>query len=269
MAESEHNELTIDLERIIRERAGNRVPGFVIRWLKRFIHEDFINEFLKRGYVGVEFCEKGVEYLGAQLTIEGLEELPNDGHFTFVSNHPLGAIDGVALGGIIGRKYNGNVKYLVNDLLMNLKGLAPLCIPINKLGSQSRNLPGQVDAAFKSDDHVILFPAGICSRLIDGEIRDLPWGKAFIQKSVQYHRDVVPVHFIAQNSPRFYRVARWCQWLHLKFNLAMLLLPDEMYRSCGKHFTVRFGTPIPWQTFDHSRRPADWAQWVKDLAYQL
>lgn len=269
MSESEHNELTIDLERIIRERAGKRVPGFVIRWLKRFIHEDFINEFLRRGYIGVDFCTKGIEYLGVHLTIEGLDELPSEGRFTFVSNHPLGGIDGVALGGIIGSKYNGHIKYLVNDLLMNIKGLAPLCIGINKFGAQARNLPQLIDGAFQSDNHIIMFPAGICSRKINGVIHDLPWGKAFIQKSVQTQRDVVPIHFIAQNSPRFYRIANWCKRLGIKFNLAQLFLPDEMYRSCGKHFTVRFGKPIPWQTFDHSHSPAEWAQWVQDEVYKL
>ncbi len=266
---SEQNELTIDLERIVRERAGNKVPGFVIRWLKRLIHEDFINEFLRRGHVGVDFCTKGIEYLRVQLNVEGLEELPADGHFTFVSNHPLGGIDGVALGGIIGTKYNGHVKYLVNDLLLNLKGLAPICVGINKIGSQSRNLPQQVDSVFHSDDQVILFPAGICSRKINGQIRDLAWGKAFIQKSIQTQRDVVPVHFIAQNSPRFYRIANWCKRLGIKFNLAMLLLPDEMYRSCGNHYTVRFGKPIPYTTFDTTRRPVEWAEWVKEKVYEL
>ena len=257
---SEQNELTIDLERIVRERAGNKVPCFVIRWLKRLIHEDFINEFLRRGHVGVDFCTKGVEYLRVQLNVEGLEELPADGRFTFVSNHPLGGIDGVALGGIIGTKYNGRVKYLVNDLLLNLKGLAPICVGINKIGTQSRNLPQQVDSVFHSDNQVILFPAGICSRKINGQIRDLQWGKAFIQKSIQTQRDVVPVHFIAQNSPRFYRIANWCKRLGIKFNLAMLLLPDEMYRSCGSHYTVRFGNPIPYTTFNNTRRPSEWAE---------
>ena len=269
MQEHSANDLTIDLERIVRSRAGNRVPGFAIRWLKRLIHEDFINTFLARGYEGVEFCTKGIEYLRVTLTVEGLDELPADGHYTFVSNHPLGGIDGIALGNIIGQKFDGKVRYLVNDLLMNLKGLSTICVPINKLGAQSRNLPRQVDGAFQSDCHIIMFPAGICSRLIDGQIRDLPWGKAFVQKSVQTHRDVVPIFFDAQNSPRFYRVAKWCQRLGIKFNLAMLLLPDEMYRSCGSHFRVRFGKPIPWQTFDHSRRPAEWAQWVHDLVYKM
>ncbi len=266
---SEHDEMTIDLERIVRQRAGKSVPGFVIRWLKRVIHEDFINEFLRRGHVGVDFCTKGVEYLGVTLTIEGLDQLPQEGRFTFVSNHPLGGIDGVALGGIIGTKYDGHVKYLVNDLLLNLKGLAPLCVGINKFGGQSRSLSQQVDSVFHGDDQVIMFPAGICSRKINGQIRDLQWGKAFIQKSVQTQRDVVPIHFIAENSPRFYRIANWCKRLGLKVNLAMLLLPDEMYRSCGSHYTVRFGHPIPYTTFDHTRRPAEWAEWVKEKVYEL
>lgn len=56
----------------------------------------------------------------------------------FCQQSPAGGQDGVALGYILGKHYNGNVRYLVNDLLMNLHGLAPLCIPINKTGSQSR-----------------------------------------------------------------------------------------------------------------------------------
>ncbi len=124
---------------------------------------------------------------------------------------------------VLGRHYDGKIKYLVNDLLMNLKGLAPLCIPINKLGKQARNFPQMVENTFRSDDQVIMFPAGICSRRMkDGSIRDLAWNKTFIVKSVATRRDVVPIHFIGQNSDRFYSIAEWCKRLHLKFNLAML-----------------------------------------------
>lgn len=257
----------------MRQRAGSKarfIPRFVTRWLERFIHLDFINSYLVEGRVGVDFCEGVIEKLGVTLNIEGLENLPRDNRpATFVSNHPLGAIDGVTLGGVIGRAYDGHVTYLVNDLLMNLKGLAPLCIPINKLGGQSRQLPRQIDEAFRSTNHIIMFPAGICSRLIDGKIHDLAWGKAFVQRSVQSQRDVIPVHFIGENSPRFYRIARWSKRLGIKFNLAMLTLPDEMYRSRGRHYTVRFGKPIPYQTFDSSRNYAQWAQWVQDEVYKL
>ena len=265
--------IEIDLDEIVRKRMGKKaryVPQFVVNWLKRVIHQDFINEFLRQGYEGVDFCEKCIEYLGAEVTSEGTENLPTDDRrYTFVCNHPLGAVDGISLGAIIGRQYDGHIKYLVNDLLMNLKGLAPLCVPINKLGRQARNLPKMIDAAFESDDHVIMFPAGLCSRQVDGQIRDIPWSKAFITKSVQTQRDVIPVHFIGQNSPRFYRIARLFEPLRSKFNVAMLFLPDEMYKTRGKHYTVRFGTPIPWQTFDASRSKSQWAQWVEDQVYNL
>lgn len=265
----------IDLDKIVRERAGRKakfVPRFLINALKRFIHQDFINGYLRKGYVGVDFCEHCLEYLDATVEVEGAENLPaDDGRcYTFVSNHPLGAIDGVALGMVLGRRYGGKVKYLVNDLLMNLKGLAPLCIPINKIGKQARNFPQMVEAGFRSDNHIIMFPAGLCSRRMDdGVIRDLPWKKTFVSKSVETKRDIVPMRFEGRNSNRFYSVANWCKKLHLKVNLAMLLLPDEMYRGQHARYRVIIGKPIPWQTFDKSRLAAEWAEYVQNEVYKL
>ena len=74
------------------------------------------------------------------------------------------------------------------------------------------------------------------------------------------------VHDI-KNSKRFYNVARWCKWLHLP-NFAMMLLPDEMYKCKGKHFTVHIGKPIPWQTFDKTKTPVEWGRWVQDKVYE-
>ena len=177
----ETTERTIDLDRIIREKMGTKaryVPSVAVRWLKHIIHQDEVNRFLweSRDKKGTEWLEECTRYLDMTLDIEGLENLPdkNDGRlYTFVSNHPLGGVDGVALGAIIGRHYDGRFRYLVNDLLMNLPGLAPLCIPINKTGKQSRSFPEMVEAGFSGDNHILMFPAGICSRKIDGQIHDL------------------------------------------------------------------------------------------------
>ena len=206
------------------------------------------------------------------IRIIGKENLPpkDDGKlYTFVSNHPLGGQDGVALGSIIGRHYDGRFRYLVNDLLMNLPGLAPVCIGINKTGRQGRDFPRMVEAGFKSDNHMLMFPAGLNSRKQkDGSIHDLPWKKTFITKSVECHRDVVPIYFSGRNSERFYRIAKFSdRWL--PFNLAMIFLVDEMYRNVGKHFDIYIGKPIPWQTFDKSRTPYEWAQWVQQEVYKL
>ena len=269
-------EKTIDIDKILHDKLGSKakfVPGFMVSWLKRIAHQDQVNAYLweSRHLVGTDWLEECVRYLDATLDVVGVENLPakDDGRlYTFVSNHPLGGEDGVALGAIIGRHYDGRFRYLVNDLLMNLPGLAPVCIPINKTGKQSRDFPKMVEAGFQSDNHMLMFPAGLCSRRKNGVIRDIPWTKTFISKSVQYQRDVVPIHFGGQNSDFFYRLANFSDRF-LPFNLAMLYLVDEMYKNVHKTFRVAIGKPIPWQTFDKSRKPAEWAQWVQDKVYEL
>ena len=274
---SEHIEKTIDIEKILQSKMGKKarfVPAFAVRWLKRIIHEDEVNAFLweSRNLTGTEWLKACVRYLDMTLHIEGRENLPDKDNgklYTFVSNHPLGGEDGVALGAIIGEHYDGRFRYLVNDLLLNLPGLRPVSIGINKTGRQSRDFPRMVEAGFQSDNHMLMFPAGLNSRKKNGVIHDLPWKKTFISKSVEYHRDVVPIYFSGRNSERFYRIANWQKKLHLKVNIAMLFLVDEMYRNVHKTFTIKIGKPIPWQTFDKSRTPAQWAQWVEDKVYEL
>lgn len=275
MGENIHK--TIDVYDILKSKMGDKakhVPGFAINWLKRVVHQDEVNRYLweSRHLTGVDWLEECVRYLDMTLNIEGIENLPDkdDGRlYTFVSNHPLGGADGVALGSVIGRHYDGKFRYLVNDLLMNLPGLAPVCIPINKTGGQSRNFPQMVETGFHGDNHILMFPAGLCSRKINGEIRDLPWKKTFISKSVETHRDVIPIHFSGHNSNFFYNLANICKKLGLKVNIAMLFLVDEMYKNVHKSFTISIGKPIPWQTFDNSKTPKEWAEYVYKRVYEL
>ena len=273
---SEVTRQTIDIEKIVKGKMGKKakfVPSFLIGWLKRIIHQDQVNAFLwdSRDKEGTEWLEECVRYLDMTLVVKGRENLPDpqDGRlYTFVSNHPLGGEDGVALGAIVGRHYDSRFRYLVNDLLMYLPGLAPLCIPINKTGNQSRNFPAMVEKGFQSNNHMLMFPAGLCSRKKKGVIRDLPWKKTFISKSVQYQRDVVPIHFSGRNSNFFYRLANFSDRF-LPFNLAMVFLVDEMYKNVHKTFTITIGKPIPWQTFDKSKSPMEWAETVKERVYAL
>ena len=264
----------IDIEKILREKTGEKfkyIPRFVTSYLKRIVHQDELNVFLResKDKVGVEFLEACMGFLDAKVEIKGIENLPADGRCTFVCNHPLGGQDGVALGYILGKHYNGNVRYLVNDLLMNLRGLAPLCIPINKTGSQSRDFPRMVEAGFNSNNHIIMFPAGLCSRRQQGIIKDLEWKKTFVVKSVETQRNVVPLHFEGRNSDFFYNLANVCKFLGIKINIAMLYLADEMLKNRHKTFTLTIGKPIPWQTFDKSKTSLQWAQFVKDVVYKL
>ena len=266
--------MLIDIDAILASKAGKKaryVPRFLVSYLKKIAHQEELNGFLEneQDRSGVEFIEDFFRFFDNSFEVEGMENLPSEGWHTFVSNHPLGAIDGMGLGMILGRHYDEKIKYLVNDLLMNIPQLKSLFIPINKTGRQAKNLPRQVDEAFKSENHILMFPAGICSRRTNGVIRDLEWKKTFITKSVQTQRDVVPIHFDGRNSDFFYNLANINKMLGLKFNIAMLYLADEMFKNRGQKFKVTIGKPIAWETFDKSKTPAEWAQYVQDVVYSL
>ena len=262
---------TIDIAKTLREKFGEKTPKWVLRLARKLLHEDYLNAFFREGYTGVEFAEKALEHMHVTLKVEGLEKVPTDRLVTVASNHPLGGHDALALVAIFGRRFDGNIRVLVNDFLMVLKQLNGIFVPVNKVGGQSRSLSERTDAIFRSDAQILFFPAGKCARRIDGKIQDPEWKKTFITKSVETQRDIVPMHFYGKNSWRFYFV----DWigkvtgLNKKFPLAMVLLVDEMYRARGKTYRVVIGDPIPWQTFDDSKRPVQWAQWMKNLVENL
>lgn len=266
--------LQIDIDAILAAKAGKKaryVPRFVVSYLKKIVHQDELNHFLRLNHDkrDLEFIDEFMKYFNNSFEVSGIENLPVDGRFTFVSNHPLGAQDGLGLAHILGPVYKGKIKFLVNDLLMNIPHISSFWVPINKTGKQARNFPQQVKAAFESDNHIVMFPAGLCSRKIKGVIRDLEWKKTFITKSVQTQRDIVPIHFEGKNSKFFYRLANLNRMLGIKFNIAMLYLSEEMFKNRNKTFKVTIGKPIPWQTFDNSKSAVEWAQYVKDKVYSL
>lgn len=267
----------IDIEQILRNKMGSKtrfVPRLLVNYLKRIVHQDWLNDFILREgeKEGVPWLEDCMQYLSLNIEVHGLENLPSDTEgrrFTFVSNHPIGGPDGVILGAVLGRHYKGRIRFLANDLLMNLTGLAPLFIPINKTGRNGRDFPRMVDAAFRGDHHVIMFPAGLCSRKIDGKIQDVAWKKTFISKSIETKRDVIPIHFSGRNSSFFYRLANLSKWLGIKFNIAMLYLVDELYKKQGHTFTIHIGKPIPWQHFSSEKSATQWAAIVRQQVYDL
>lgn len=265
---------SVNVREILRSKAPKtKVPGFIIRYLERIVHQKEINHFLEEnGHLsGIPFIESSMAFIGISLETHGLEDLP-EGRFTFAGNHPLGGIDGMSTGFVIHQRYtNQSIKFLSNDLLSGLPNLLPLFIPVNKVGNQSqhRSLPQRLNEAYQSDVQMVIFPAGICSRRINGEITEVQWNKSFITKSIESKRDVVPVHFEGKNSNFFYVLANLRKLLGIKINIEMLYLVDEMFKQRGKTFRVYFGKPIPYTAFDASRSPQEWADWVRRQVLDL
>jgi putative hemolysin len=263
----------IDLREVIRnrnEKLAKRIPNFVYRWLDRILHVEEMNSFLAvNGHLkGLEFLNELIKDLNIQFNFIGIENIPKNSRNIFVSNHPLGGLDGILLLKFL----HDNVGYtrtLSNDFLMNVKPLAHWFVPINKLGGQARDSIETVEELYKSNDQILIFPAGLCSRKINGKVMDLEWQKHFVQKSKQYKLDVVPIFFGGNNSPRFYNTARLRKFFKIKFNIEMMLLVDEMYKHKNKTFDICFGESIPHAYFDNSKKPIEWAQIVKQKTYGL
>ena len=264
----------IDIQQVLRQKApsaARKIPQFVINYLTRTIHQDELNDILRRYHDknGVAFMQELIGYFDLHLVLENESNLPTEGRYIFASNHPLGGLDGICLSAIIGKRFNGNIRYLVNDLLLYLTNLRSIFVPINKHGAQGKHNARLIEEAYASDNQIITFPAGLCSRKQHGKVEDVEWKKSFIQKAVEYQRDVVPVFFDGKNSNFFYRIARLRKALGIRMNYEMIYLPDEMFKSKHKTFHIYFGRPIPWQTFTDGRKPVEWAQEVKELVYNL
>jgi 1-acyl-sn-glycerol-3-phosphate acyltransferase len=271
---SETNEiLQLDVEKILYSKnPGLRkaLPAFIIRYLKRIVHQDELNDFLKIAGNSRDagFIKAGLDYFNIRYSVRGVENIPASGRYIFVSNHPLGGLDGLVFIYELS-KYYKDLKFPVNDILMNITNLSGIFLPVNKHGVQDREAVRQIDEAYASDSQVLYFPAGLCSRKKKGIIRDLQWHKSFITKAVQYKRDIVPAYFSGRNSDFFYNLSNIRSFLGLKANIEMLYLADEMFKQKGRKIDLVFGKTIPWQTFSHSKTPVEWADWVKGKSYEL
>jgi hypothetical protein len=263
----------INVREILRSKAPRlykKIPGFAITLLSKLICEDQLNACLKanENLTGVPFMENMIRNFNITIQLQGTENLPDFDHkCIFASNHPLGGMDGICLSAVLGEKYDGRIRYLVNDILYYITPLRDIFVPINKHGAQAKSAVSSLNEAFASENQIITFPAGLCSRKTKGAIHDPQWKKMFISKAVEYQRDVVPVYFEATNSNFFYTFANIRTKLGLKFNIEMLLLPREMLKKQNAAFTIRFGKPVSWQTFDSSKTPQQWADEIEKTVY--
>jgi len=197
-----------------------------------------------------------------------LENIPLDNRYIFAANHPLGGLDGMAFLTEVGKRFP-KVLFPVNDILLNLTNLKSLFVPINKHGAQGREAARLLEEAYASDNQILMFPAGLVSRKIDGKITDLEWKRNFVKKAIQHKRDIVPVYISGQNSNFFYNLANFRKRIGIKLNIEMLFLPNELHKSVTKEITIKFGQPIKWEELNNGLKPQEWAQKIKELTYNL
>lgn len=268
-----NQQIIIDVRKVLTSKnpaLGKVIPGFLINYLKKIVHQDELNDFLSRnGHLkNQELIAAWLNFLKINYSVTGRENIPSEGRFIFVSNHPLGGLDGIVFINELS-KYFRDIKFPVNDILTYIENLSGIFLPVNKHGSQGKEAARRLEEAYTSDEQVLYFPGGLCSRKKHGIIRDLTWHKRLITKAIQHKRDIVPAFFSGRNSDFFYRLANIRKGLGIKSNFEMLYLPDEMFLQKDKKIDLVFGEKISWQTFDKSKTAPEWADWVKVKCYEL
>jgi putative hemolysin len=266
--------VTIDVKSILEQKnpgLSRIVPWFIINYLKRIIHQDELNDFMsKYGHLrDVDLVKAGIDYMGISYRVHNRHNIPPpEGRYIFTSNHPLGGLDGAVFIRELSDYYR-EVRFPVNDILMNISNMSGVFLPVNKHGSQEREAVRMIEEAYASDAQILYFPAGLCSRKKKGVVEDLRWQKSVVVKARRHKRDIVPVYFSGENSNFFYNLANLRVSLGIKSNIEMLYLPDEMFRQKDKEIDLVFGKPVPWQEFDNSRTAPEWADWLKKKSYDL
>lgn len=264
----------VDVRRLIASKNKKLLkwlPGFLIRWVENIIHQDEANEFMNEHKDDDEytFSRSAIEHFNLKLSLTGKENIPRAPEScVFVSNHPLGGMDAITVIDLF-KDVRPDIHFIVNDLLMNVKQLKGKFIGVNKVGKSAASSLQMVEQQFASESATFIFPAGLVSRKIKGEIVDLEWKKTFISKAKKYRKPIVPVHIGGRLTNRFYRLANIRKFLGIKLNIEMFFLVDELFKQKNMKINIVVGEPIDPETFTKERSDKEWAQWVKEKVYQL
>jgi hypothetical protein len=263
----------VDLDKWFKEsnnKLFRNLPGFIVNRLKKMICEKEMNALHNKNIdkVGIDYINAILNDLDITIRMHNENALAGAEKCIFVANHPLGGVDALSFLHCI-NKLKGKVVSPSNQFFNYDPNLAPLIVGVNVFGGSSREQNRIINQTFQSDAQIMIFPAGLVSRKINGEIKDPEWHKSFVSKAIETKRYVVPTFITGVNTPKFYRISRIRKFFRIKMPVEILCLPREMLNKKGSTIDLIFGDPIPYSYFDASKRPHEWAQYVKNMVYDM
>ncbi len=263
----------IDVKKVIKDKNPKLLkylPRFVVSYLQKILHEKEINKFINDNVEsdGFKFSENSLALLGIEVSTVGLENVPKDSGVILACNHPIGGMDAMAIIQAI-EGHRKDIKFVVNDILLELKNLAGLFVGVNKHGKNSAEALKHMNDVFGGGGATFVFPAGLVSRKKGNVIEDLEWKKTFVTRSKKFGVPVIPVYIDGSLSSFFYKLSNVREKLGVKANLEMLYLADEQFKQRGKKIKIHFGELILPEAFTKEKSDRDWAKVVKEKVYQL
>lgn len=263
----------IDVDAVLAAKApriARWVPGFVIRWLKRTIHQDEINYILDE-YSALppqQFIQACFKFWGVTYSVEGLENLDPKGRYLFASNHPFGGngrYDAGRRAGRIFRRCAGD-----RERFADARRAAATALDSGEQARFAmRGIPAQVRRSFRKRLSDSDLPGrALFAPSAGGGVR-FAVAFEFRQAGGASGRRIVPVFVEGELSDFFYRLSNFRTKIGIRFNIEMLYLPDEMFSQKGKHFRILVGEPV---STDELVECGSWQQradYVREKAYSL
>ena len=217
---------------------------------------------------GIEFANAILDQMDIEMDVQGEENIPSDNsRLIVVANHPLGALDALVLISVVGKK-RPNIRIFARGILGNIEQLKNLLVSVDEDESQMQRYK-RYRQIFTSDNTLLSFPAGICSRKKKGQVKDREWEKSFVMIAKKYQRNILPVYFDVTNSNRFYQIANLREFLRIPINLEKFLLIDELIKKKESKIPMWIGKPIHFDSLTSDFSPHQWAQKIQDITYGL
>ncbi|MFA7354965.1 MAG: lysophospholipid acyltransferase family protein, partial [Sulfurimonadaceae bacterium] len=219
----------------------------VISLFKKIFHEDEINDVLKNNkhLDAFDFIEFVLDYFSIDITINKnqLSRIPSYGKVVIIANHPLGALDSLALLSVV-KEIRKDVKIVASNFLEEFKNLDSILIPIeNVKGKLQRNSVEAIYDALGKEQVVIIFPSGEVSRARPHGIKDTKWKKGFLKIAQNTNAPILPIFIDAKNSKTFYFLSM------INKSLATATIPHEMFKYYNKNIAFNIGKSIPFESY--------------------
>lgn len=224
------------------------VKSSIISLFKKVSHEEEINRFIVQNAHkdSFGFIEAILEHFDIELSLNQneIDRIPSYGRVVIIANHPLGALDALALIHIL-KDVRKDIKIVASNYLNELDNLREVLIPIENVRHKMEKK--SVDAiynALKQEQAVIIFPSGEVSRARPSGIKDTKWKKGFLKLAQKTQSPILPIYINAKNSKNFYFLSM------LNKSLATATIPHEMFKYHNKTIGFRIGKLIPYESYN-------------------
>jgi putative hemolysin len=230
------------------DKLPNVIKKLLLNGLKRLFHEDQINAFmLENAHKDTfSYVEEILEYFDISIGLKQneLSNIPSFGRTVVIANHPLGALDALALIHLL-KDVRKDIKVVANSFLKQFDNLSDILIPVDNIqGKIEKEVLKEIYSALQQEQMVVIFPSGEVSRAQPNGIKDTPWKSGFLKIATKMQAPILPIYIRATNSKNFYLLSM------INRSLATVTLPHEMFKAKGKTIHFHIGKPIPFGSYN-------------------